>query len=144
MRGSLVLCKTDNPPVPGNRTRGAAPRRLHQLSSRTDTKGTDEHRPEGVHQALPEMRGTDHGQLDGGELLNVLRKVFGDARGEARREKPVVRQAWDGHPDEGGTMYVEVPPGVWMKARPWMYEAYDVRLDPFMCDPDPDDLEKGA
>ena len=78
-------------------------------------------------------------QLDGGELFNLLRKIFGNARDDARRPSPkqVVRCAWDGHPDN---LYIEIPPGVWKKARPWMYEAYDVRIDPFMCDPDPEDL----
>ena len=69
-------------------------------------------------------------------MLKLLRKVFGNARRE-EPAKQVVRQAWDGSPDN---MLVEMPEGHWLPAKPWMYEAYDVRLDPFMCDPDPDDL----
>lgn len=53
----------------------------------------------------------------------------------------MIRQAWDGDPDNGGTVYVEVPPGVWVEAWPGVYEHYDVRLDPDMCDPYPEDLE---
>ncbi len=69
-------------------------------------------------------------------MLNVLRKAFGNARKETRR-RPVVRSAWDGHPDN---LYVEMPEGYWLPYAQWMNKHFEIRLDPFMCDPDPDDL----
>ena len=70
-------------------------------------------------------------------MLNLLRQVFGHARTEAPA-KPVVRSAWDGSPNN---LLVEMPEGHWRPVEPWMYETFDVRLDPFTCDPDPEDLQ---
>lgn len=74
------------------------------------------------------------------EKLSALLPRQKRCEADTARRKTVVRQAWDGHPDHGGTMYVEVPPGVWVVAEPFHYEHFDVRLDPDMCDPDPHDL----
>ena len=74
------------------------------------------------------------------KLLALLARQTRREADNPRRQKTVVRQAWDGHPDHGGTMYVEVPPGVWVEAQSDHYELFDVRLDPDACDPDPHDL----
>ena len=84
------------------------------------------------------MWGADNGQLDGEKLFELLHKIFGRPRREAGLKKPIVRQWWDGDPSN---LTVEMPSGAWLPAAPWMYEAYDVRLDPFMCDPFPEDLK---
>lgn len=52
--------------------------------------------------------------------------------------RPVARAAWDGSPDN---LLVEDPhTSVWTPYASWMDEHFEIRLDPFMCDPDPVDL----
>lgn len=84
---------------------------------------------------MPKVRQTDSRLHDGGELHKLLRRIFGNAREEI--SKPIVRVAWEDSPDN---LFVEMPEGYWLTAAPWMYEAFEVRLDPFMCDPYPEDL----
>lgn len=77
-------------------------------------------------------------KLDGEKLRNLLRKAFGHARTrKPEYQKPVVRSYWNGHPDN---LVVEMPEGHEIPYEPWMNKHFDIRLDPFMCDPDPDDL----
>ncbi len=86
---------------------------------------------------MSEVRCSDYGQLDGGELLDLLREAFGNPREEAWR-RPVVRSAWDGHP---ANLLVEMPEGHWLPYAPWMDKHFEIRLDQFMCDTDPEDLK---
>lgn len=91
---------------------------------------------------MPEVQEANTVQRLREKLLELLFGTRSSSNARNARQKTVVRQAWDGHPDHGGTMYVEVPPGIWVVAEPFHYERFDVRLDPDKCDPDPQDLPK--
>ena len=85
---------------------------------------------------MPEVWCANYGELDGGKLLKLLHKVFRNAS-EETRGKPVIRSAWDGHPDN---LFVELDPQGWVPYEPWMDKHFEIRLDPFTCDPYPEDL----
>lgn len=82
------------------------------------------------------MRKAATSYLDGGELHKLLRFFKRNTSEEVSR--PIARMAWDGHPDN---LFVEDPhTGVWMPYDERFKEFWEIRLDPFMCDPDPVDL----